>query len=193
MNKSWPLIFLILILLGGCIDKTDDLKGKIEYNGPIMDSKDINVTLSDSGLVKIKLSTAQQLRFANGNEIYPKTVYVTFIDQNGAEYSRLRGDSARYERVNNLYVVKGNVLINNTRENQSLATEELFWNPNEKRIYSEKKVNIKTPKQDFTALAGMDASEDFSRYTLRKSRGTVVVDSIRTIVDTTSGSSLSKE
>lgn len=179
-------LFLLLIMAAfACKEKEDSLKNKEDYKGPIIETDNLNVVLSDSGYVKIKMSTAKQLRYVNGDENYPRTVYVNFIDRNGVEYSRLRGDSAKYTKKDNLYLVQGNVLINNTRENQSLATEELFWNPNTQKIYSEKKVIIKSPKRNFTALNGMDAEQDFSRYTLRKSRGTIVVDSIRTIVDTT--------
>lgn len=184
MKRFWGLLISVTVL--SCQEKTDDLKGKIDYLGPVLEAENINVLHSDSGHARIKMTTAKQLRYASGEEFYPKTVYITFIDKNGVEYSRLRGDSARYRKGENIYQMQGNVLINNTRENQSLATEELFWNPNTRKIYSEKKVVIKTPKENFTALGGMDAEQDFSKYTLRRSRGTVVVDSIRTIVDTDS-------
>ena len=182
--KRWVALLITGSLLS-CQGKTNELKGKIDYLGPILEAENINVLHSDSGYARIRMTTAKQLRYASGEEFYPKTVYITFIDRNGVEYSRLRGDSARYRKAENLYQMQGNVLVNNTRENQSLATEELFWNPGTRKIYSEKKVVIKTPKESFTALGGMDAEQDFSKYTLRKSRGTVVVDSIRTIVDTT--------
>lgn len=177
---------LLLLGLWSCSEDKESLKGNVDYLGPVLEGDNISVVHSDSGYVKIKMSTAKQLRYASGEEFYPKPIYITFIDKNGVEYSRLRGDSARYKKGENLYMMMGNVLVNNTRENQSLATDELYWNPTTRKIYSEKKVDIKTPKENFTALGGMDADQDFSRYTLRRSKGTVVVDSIRTIVDTTS-------
>ena len=180
--KQFCLIFGAVLILS-CQEKTDDLKGKIDYLGPVLEAENVNVLHSDSGYARIRMTTARQLKYANGEEIYPKPVYITFMDKNGVEYSRLRGDSARYRKSENIYQMQGNVLVNNTRENQSLSTEELFWNPNTRKIYSEKKVVIKTPKENFTALGGMDAEQDFSKYTLRKSRGTVVVDSIRTLVN----------
>lgn len=176
-------IFLFLALSTFLFACEEEKKKKPEeYKGPLLETENINVVHTDSGYVKIKMSTAKQMRYANGDEIYPKTVYVTFIDKNGVEYTRLRGDSANYNKRDNLYVMRGNVLINNSRENQSLETEELFWNPSTRKIYSEKKVRIKTAREDFTALKGMDADQDFSRYQLRQSRGKAVVDSVRTDV-----------
>lgn len=185
LNRGGGLLVIALFVFFSCQEDKDGKKNQELYTGPIIETDNVNVIYTDSGYAKIKMSTAKQLKYSNGNERYPKTVYVNFIDLNGVEYSRLRSDSAEYKKSDNLYVMRGNVLVNNTRENQSLATEELFWNPNTRKIYSEKKVIIKTPKENFTALGGMDADQDFTRYQLRKSRGTVVVDSIRTIVDTT--------
>ncbi len=182
MKKLLPLLCFGAFLFACTEEKK---KEEVRYVGPIVEVDNLNIMHSDSGLVKVKMTTAKQLRYETGDERYPKTIYITFIDKNGTEYSRLRGDSGRYERSQNLYVVKGNVLFNNSKENQSLATEELFWNPTTRKIYSEKKVNIKTARDNFTAYQGMDADQDFSRYTLRKSRGTSLIDSIRTVVDTT--------
>lgn len=64
-----------------------------------MSTENLNVMYSDSGRTKVKLTTARQLKFQNEDEVYPKTVYITFYDKNGVEYSSLRGDSGRYEKV----------------------------------------------------------------------------------------------
>ena len=82
-------------------------------------------------------------------------------------------------------MLKGNVFFNNRLLQQTLSTEELYWNPITKKVYSDKKVTILTPRESITALGGMDASEDFSKYSLRKPKGIFMVDSLKTIVDTT--------
>jgi LPS export ABC transporter protein LptC len=157
----------------------------IEYLGPIFTTDNLTINYSDSGRVKVKLSTARQLRFRNLDEVYPKAVYVNFLDKNGVEYSSLRGDSGRFQKDKNIYILRGNVFFNNRLLQQTLSTEELFWNPVTKKIYSTKNVIIKTPTESISASGGMDASEDFSTYSLRRPKGTFLVDSIRTIVDTT--------
>ncbi len=158
----------------------------IEYLGPTRSTDNLNVAYSDSGRVKVKLSTAKNLTYSNLNETYPKAVYVNFIDKNGVEYSSLRSDSGKYSREKNLYTLTGNVFFNNRLLNQSLATEELFWDPTNKKVYSNKKVTIKTPRESIVATGGMDASEDFSKYRLRKPKGVFLMDSLRTVVDTSS-------
>jgi LPS export ABC transporter protein LptC len=179
--------FLIIGILAFTCFACEEVKKEetfIEYLGPTMTTDNLNVAYSDSGRVKVKLSTAKNLKFSNQNEEYPKAVYVNFIDKNGVEYSSLRSDSGKYTKEKNLYTLNGNVFFNNRLLNQSLSTEQLFWDPTNKKIYSNVKVTIKTPRESIVASGGMDASEDFSNYRLRKPKGIFLMDSLKTIVDT---------
>lgn len=169
--------------LFSCEDKKKDEKA-VHYNGPVMTIDNLNISYSDSGRVTVKMSTAKQMKMQNEDEIYPKAVYINFIDKAGVEYSSLRGDSGSYSKVKNLYTLKGNVFFFNRTMQQSLATEELFWNPLTKKIYSDKKVKIKTPKDNLVAV-GMEANQDFSKYSIRKPKGSFMVDSLITDPDTT--------
>jgi LPS export ABC transporter protein LptC len=187
MKSLYAIFFIALIgspALISCEDKKA-VKEFIAYKGPILTVDNLAINFSDSGRVKVKMSTAKQLKYVNQDEVYPKAVFVNFLDKNGVEYSSLRGDSGRYSKENNLYVLKGNVFFNNRLLQQSLSTNELYWNPVTKKIYSDKLVSIKTPRETISASGGMEATEDFSKYSLKKPKGVFMVDSIRTIVDTT--------
>jgi LPS export ABC transporter protein LptC len=95
----------------------------------------------------------------------------------GNNTTKLRGDSAIYLKANNLYRVMGRVEINNQVKNETLATDELFWSPDSKKIYSNKAVDIKTPDQVIHGM-GMDSNQDFTEYTIRKVNGVVSVKSL---------------
>ncbi len=153
---------LLLAALWAC-DESDDQKGTIIYEGPIMSIEDLNVTYLDSGRVAVKVSTAIQQKLKNEDEIYPKTVYVNFINKDGVEYSSLRGDSAKYFHRDNYYLIQGNVFVYNREEQQSLSTNELIWEPNKQRILSKKKVKVNTPFDQIIGN-GMEAAQDFSSY-----------------------------
>lgn len=174
------IIFILLFgsILLGCKEK-QEAKEPYEYTGPIAETTNLNVNFSDSGKVVVKLKTAKKLSFKTEDELYPKAVYVNFIDDTGVEYSSLRGDSGRFIRKENLYKIMGNVFFYNRKEQQSLATELLFWNPRDKRIYSDKKVKINTPSRQVEGV-GMEADQDFSKYTIRRPTGIFEVDSMVT-------------
>jgi LPS export ABC transporter protein LptC len=174
-------IFMLTLFVNTLIrcKKEEEEKVPYEYTGPIAETTNLNVNFSDSGRVVVKLKTAKQLRFQNEDEVYPKAVYVNFIDETGVEYSSLRGDSARLIRKENLYKIMGNVFFYNRKAQQSLATELLFWSPRDKRIYTDEKVKINTPTRQIQGL-GMEADQDFTKYTIRRPTGIFEVDSLVT-------------
>ena len=178
---KFSCLFIIASFLTSCEEKKK-VEVASKYNGPLMSTENLNVMYSDSGRTTVKLTTARQLKFQNEDEVYPKTVYVTFYDKNGVEYSSLRGDSGRYEKSQALYKVMGNVFFFNRLQQQSLATDLLNWSPLRKKVYTDLKFTIKTPKEELHGI-GMDADQDFTHYTMRKTKGTFAVDSLNSQTD----------
>lgn len=184
-SSKYILEFTFLIFFSFFLTSCEEKK-KVEvankYNGPLMATENLNVMYSDSGRTTVRLTTARQLKFENEDEVYPKAVYVTFFDKNGVEYSSLRGDSGRYEKSKGLYKVMGNVFFFNRLQQQSLSTDLLNWNPIQKKVYTDKKFTIKTPREELHGV-GMDADQDFTHYTMRKTKGTFAVDSLNSQTD----------
>jgi LPS export ABC transporter protein LptC len=178
---EFSCLLIIAFFLTSCEEKKK-VEVITKYNGPLMSTENLNVIYSDSGRAKVKLTTARQLKFQNEDEVYPKAVYVTFYDKNGVEYSSLRGDSGRYEKNNGLYKVMGNVFFFNRLQQQSLITDLLNWSPLRKKVYTDRKFTIKTPKEELNGI-GMDADQDFTHYTMRKTKGTFAVDSLNSQTD----------
>jgi LPS export ABC transporter protein LptC len=170
-------LFLISCgLLISCEEDKNNVK-KEEYKGPISEVYGINMTYSDSARLVVRMSTEAQLTMANEDKIYPKEVRVFFFDRMGNNTTKLRGDSARFIRAKNLYRVIGRVQINNQVKNEILETDELFWSPDTKKIYTDKPVDIKTPDQVLHGV-GMDSNQDFTDYTIRRVTGVVSVKSL---------------
>lgn len=144
-----------------------------------MEVDNLSVMLSDSGKLSISLTSAKQFKMKNEDEVYPQTVYVTFFDDQGTPYSTLRGDSARYVKTENIYRVMGNVFFFNRTAQQSLASDLLIWNPMTRRIYTDRKVTINTPKEKIVGV-GMDADQDFTQFQMKKVTGIFEVDSLVT-------------
>lgn len=174
-------MLLFALFLTSCEEKKK-VEVANKYNGPLMATENLMVMYSDSGRTTVKLTTARQLKFENEDEVYPKAVYVTFYDKNGVEYSSLRGDSGRYEKSKGLYKVMGNVFFFNRLQQQSLSTDLLNWSPLQKKVYTDKRFTIKTPKEELHGV-GMDADQDFTHYTMRRTKGTFAVDSLNSQTD----------
>lgn len=159
--------FPFIILFFSACEESEKAVKKEEYKGPISEVYGINMTYSDSAKLVVRMSTEAQLTMANEDKKYPKEVRVFFFDKFGNNTTKLRGDSAVYIKQTNLYRIMGRVQVNNQVKNEVLETDELFWNPNSKKIYSNKPVDIKTPEQTIHGV-GMDSNQDFTEYTIRR-------------------------
>lgn len=173
--------FFLILLMTSCEEKKEVESPKIIYKGPLLVVDNINVTYSDSGYTKIKLSSAKQLKYDDENEFYPKPIFVTFFDKNNFAYTSIRGDSARYMRSQNLYKIMGNVFLLNQSRHESLSTSELFWSSDKRMIYTDKAVVLKNPEEEFKGV-GFSANQDFTNVKMKKLTGVLAVeaDSVQT-------------
>ncbi|MFC0184809.1 LPS export ABC transporter protein LptC [Pseudarcicella hirudinis] len=176
-NLFFFIIFLgITFLQVSC--KEENHKKKIQlYEGPLSELDGINMTYSDSARLIVRMVTEKQLTMPNDDRVYPKEVKIFFYDRLGNETTNLRGDSARYFRSSNLYKVYRHVVINNTLKGETLKTDELIWNPDQKRVYTDKPVDVYTREEVLHGI-GMDANQDFTQYTLRRVTGVVSVKNL---------------
>jgi LPS export ABC transporter protein LptC len=107
------------------------------------------------------------LDFENGNIEFPLGIEITFFDKDGNVSTTMRADKGYYERKDNIYRGEGDVRVDNKEKEQKLSSEELFWNPNSKRIYTEKFVTVQEKETLFNGT-GMEADEGFNEYKLFK-------------------------
>lgn len=161
------LMLVSMLILGSCEEKKE-ISQKV-YNGPQQETYDIQMMYSDSGHKVIRMVTPVQLDMLNGDRIFKKEVRLYFYDKAGTEHTWLRADSGRYIRMQNLYRMIGNVRIENRVKQETLETDELFWSPDQKRIYTDRPVTSRTPT-GVTHGTGLVATQDFKQYGLGKVR-----------------------
>jgi LPS export ABC transporter protein LptC len=149
----------------------------VNYNGPFMEVDNVETLFTDSSVLRIRLKAPKQMEQLNGDRIFPNGVYVEFFDVTGKKTSTLKANTGNYYKDQSLYVVKGNVIINNLEKEEKLNTEELNWDPETKKIYTDKYLRIESPEKTIEAT-GMDAKEDFSNYKLRKVIGEIYSDDL---------------
>ena len=177
-KKSIIFLSILYLALGFSSCKREEEKKKVQvYKGPLSELDSINMTFSDSARLVIRMTTAKQLALENEDRVYPKEVKLFFYDKLGNVTTNLRGDSARYFKSTNLYKIYKHVVIVNSLKGETLRTDELTWNPDKKKIYTDKPVDMQTPKETLHGT-GMDANQDFSEYTVRNPRGVVSVENI---------------
>lgn len=94
-------------------------------------------------------------------------VVLTLYDSLGRPASRILSDSGTTTGSMVNFTVWGNVYIK-TDEGQVIRTQKLWWVKNTHKIYSNTYVQIRTPSGDVLRGKGLDAEEDFSRWSLKQ-------------------------
>ena len=156
-----------LLLAGGC-QKADSegITKKVTYNGPILETANVLMLVSDSARLRIRLTAPLEQQFENGNMIYPKGVRLTSMAPDGRTVvSTIVGNYGKFEKDKNLYTLRGNVRVTNEEKQQTLSTEEAFYDKPKASIYTKKDVAVRvtTPTEVLTGR-GLTANQDFSRY-----------------------------
>jgi LPS export ABC transporter protein LptC len=166
--------FFYLILMGLIISCREDVDiSQLEfYEGPMRISHDIELLHSDSAVVVTKLTAAKQLVFQNGDIQFPEGILIHFFEKDGQLRSTIRADRGYWDRRENIYRGEGDVRVHNLDKNQKLSSEELFWDPRKKIIYTTKFVTVEEPNRLIKGT-GMEADESFNEYRFDKVSGII--------------------
>lgn len=170
-NSSVLFLLFTICTIFSCREKVDD--SKAVYVGPKSELYGIDMVYSDSARKVVRMVTESQLTLASEDRIYPKEMKLWFYDKKGKITSEVRGDSAHFYRQKNTYKLIGHVVIHNIEKGETLKTDEFNWLPVEKRIFTDKAVQLRT-RTELVNGVGLDAAQDFSSYSLRQVRNSVV-------------------
>jgi LPS export ABC transporter protein LptC len=160
------IIFILSIALFSCETNEEVLKVET-YEGPLLEVDGVTTLWSDSAVVRIKLLADKQFEFENGDRQFPEGIYIEFYNAEGEKTSTLKADRGFYTKTENIYKAEGDVQVISYENNEKLNTEELYWKPDDKKIYTDKFVRIETDDQLMMG-EGLTANQDFSYYRILK-------------------------
>lgn len=160
----------ILLLGAGCKDDLKDPDKEFKFDGPLRETENVLTLYSDSARVLIKLEAPVQQDFESGDAVFPDGIYVEFYEKDGSLSSTLRSNYAKQERNKDFFTVRGNVILENIVKKEKLETEELFWDKNKDRIFTDKFVKVTTPERLLTGT-GLETNQNFFPYTVLKVTG----------------------
>lgn len=144
-----------------------------EYEGPMYESENVRILLSDSTVVKVEMLGKRQVQYQNGDIEFPEGLHLIFYDIAGEKITELTAQKGYKAAKQNIYRAEGDVLVNNLNKKETLSTELLFWDPKEEIIYTDQFVTIETAKELLPA-EGFSAPQDFSTYELTKPRDAII-------------------
>jgi LPS export ABC transporter protein LptC len=171
------IVFGVMLLVSSCGNSDKELS---EYNSKSLGieeitNADINYTLG--GKAKAKLQSPLMLRVQETNPYveFPKKLHVDFFNENGTVDSRLDAFYGKYLEMESKVFLKDSVKVINIK-GDTLYCDELWWDRNRKgnEFYTERPVRIRTKTQIINGV-GMEASQDFKGYVIKKVTGIITV------------------
>lgn len=178
MSPGRPALLCALACL--CLSCKNDLDRvaaiEVGNNGPDRITTRAEYLYSDSGTVRNRLraGTIREYGGARPHTELMDGVELTFFNADGREGSRLTARRGRMEPAANRMVVEEKVEFVNTAGDK-LETEFLAWGQDSGKVYTDRPVKV-TRSRDIIYGQGLDAAEDFSRYTIRKITGTLFIN-----------------
>jgi LPS export ABC transporter protein LptC len=170
-----PLFLLFLFFLSACDAELSEEAEKSKYNGPLRTLEEANIFHSDSGKVKAKVFAPKILYLQNEDREAPDGFFTTFYEKDGTESATLEADYAYYSKEEERWRAQGNVIVNNKLNEETLRTEELFWDPKTGDVSTEKFVKIETTEEIITGT-GLEAKQDFSSWTIKQPEATFLIE-----------------
>ena len=177
-----PLCLFGLSLLFSCendIKKVKELTNVEQL--PVIHATDVETIYSDSAVVRLKITGPELKEFEETEEReafieFPKGMKAVFYNKSGRIESSLEADYAVFWKKIKQFEARTNVVVKNFTEKQELYTEQLFWDQEEEKIWSDKFVKIITEKGPTYGEEGFESDHNFTRFRILKSRGQMEVE-----------------
>jgi LPS export ABC transporter protein LptC len=167
------LLLTILILSIGFFFSSctpEETAKLVVYEGPLREADNITMYYTEKNRMKVLMKAKKINEFQNGDSEFPEGIFIEFYDDYGRITSTLRANSAFYNKAENKWRGLGDVEVINIEKKQQLNTEELFWTPANKKIFTDKFVTIKL-ENEILYGTGFDADQDLTNYTMKNIEG----------------------
>lgn len=171
-------LFVILLAMAGCENELEQVEVVADQKKAAVETgEDIEMRYSSNGNVQVKVIAPSlerhkekkpYLEFNNGLRVY-------FYDEQHKIDSKLKADyGIAYENRDEM-IVRNNVVVINTK-GEKLNTEELIWEREKEKIYSDKFVKVKR-EDEIIMGKGLVSNQKFTEYTIKDIQGTINVES----------------
>lgn len=174
--KPYKLLIIFFCFIS-CKDNFQEIKNINNYsNYPIGIAENLKLIYTDSAKVKAILTSPLNKDFTNQSFPYsefPNGVKITFYDNNNQETTVISDYAIAYNKTNIVDLV-GNVVIN-TYDGSVLKTSQIYWDPEQEWLFTEKKFTFKNIDYDISATR-LDANRSFTIFNSGELEGQVLIE-----------------
>ena len=163
-------VSFFLLFFCSCVNKMEDID--LSYSD--INSGDFGQNIEISYYLKGDLEfqlIAPEMNQLSEVSTFPKGIDVYVYNKQLDTIATIAADYAFQDKNQNIVEARSNVVLTNS-DHEQLNTEQLFWNSDTKKIYTDAFVTLNTNKQIIMGF-GFEADQYFSTYTLSNITATI--------------------
>ena len=140
---------------------------------PIEQIEGAELLHTENGKIKVRIvaNKIERFQYQQPELFFSENIEVYFYNSSFDLQSTLKANNASIDEDKKIMLAQNNVVLTSSRDEKKLETEELVWDENNNKIYTDKKVRITTGKEIFYG-EGFTSNSDFSQYSITKIHGT---------------------
>jgi len=161
-------MFVLFFVFVSCENDLDHVKRVTATDEtPDQITIDLHTLYSDSGIVQYEIIAGRMEVYEQPTQktIFKNGFEVNYFSKNGEIVSKLKADYGEIIEQEHLVIARNNVIFTNYEKNQTLKTEELFWDKQLKKIRTTKNFYVDSPTTEAKGV-GLEADETFSTYSM---------------------------
>jgi len=167
----------VVLSLQSCKKSIDTVKPSEILSLPSQTGIDVHTVLTDSGLVNLVLSTPVIETYSNADPPYSefvKGLRVDFYDGKKEPIAYVVSKYAKYFENKKLWELSDSVVVMN-ESGSKLETEQLFWDQERDRIYSDRMVRV-TGEDKIHIGTGFESDSRLTTIRIKKYSATIYID-----------------
>ena len=127
--------------------------------------------VTDAGKLKALMRGDTAFIFDDSMKAHVKNVNLTIYDENGRESAQLTAKEGEFSQTSNAMVARGKVvLVTRGADPRTIETEELHYDPNGKRIWSDKATRMMSKGATVNG-SGFTSDDSFNNVRITNARG----------------------
>lgn len=177
------IVTVILFLSVSCSSNEKDFLPNLKDRklAAVLSTDSVTTLISDSGLVRYKIITAEWDVYDSTEVPYwffPKKVYLERYNDSLEVESTISCDTARFYSKKELWELKKNVRIENSK-GERFTTELMYWDQKKMKVYSDKYIKI-VQKNIILSGYGFESNQSFTNYTIFDPNGPINIEESQT-------------
>lgn len=177
--KKSIALFACCVMLFSCINDPEQVKYvKSDKSVPVEWAQDVKMIYSEWGAVKATMKAPKLEKYYDGHQEYtimPKGINAVFYDSAMNERSGIDAGYAIEYPQKGIVEARNNVRVIN-EVGDTLYTEYLVWDRNEKKIHTNTSVRIITHENEVIyGENGMEADEQFRRWRILSVKESTII------------------